>query len=375
MAHIRDKVSADGKATYEVRYRIGGGYERSKTFRTKKEAKAFKVEVEASRYRGGFVDPRAGSITVAKFATEWLNSMFDLGEGTRDFYEMQLRVHIIPRIGHFRLNELSPRDVSLWYQALKVERGKSVAPKAYVRLKAMMNRAVALELISSSPCTIQGGGVEDNAESIAITAEEVFRLASVIKPRYRVAVLLKTFGALRTGELFGLQRSDIDLEGRILRVERQIKEPRGGGFSFTAPKAKKKQKNSKSKRRICLPNFLMEELAQHLEEFSQTGADGLVFPGDKGGPTRRGVWEGQFGKAKIAAGILDVTPHGLRHSGLSLAGAAGSSVAELKEFGGHSSDRAAMMYQHRFEDSGSKVADRLDSIAREAQDQKEEDSE
>jgi hypothetical protein len=70
MVHIEQKALANGGVRYEVRYGIGGGDERSKTFRTK--AKAFQIDNEASRNRGGFVDPRAGSSCVARLATEWL---------------------------------------------------------------------------------------------------------------------------------------------------------------------------------------------------------------------------------------------------------------------------------------------------------------
>lgn len=368
MAHIKKKELADGRVRYEVRHRDSGGKERSQTFKTSAAAKAFKVEVESSKYQGGFVDRRAGLISVGQFSKDVLESKTNLTEKSYWGYERLLRLHINPHLGATRLNELSEHDVVLWNAYLKKERAKSVAPKAYSLLRALLNTAVLRRLISASPCKIEKGGFEDHAKPIVLTAEEVFELAAAMKPRYSGAVLVKTFGALRTGELLGLRRSDFNFETGVLNIQRQLDEPKGGGFSFSYPKW-----NSRGK--IALPQFLLERLVKHNELFAQPGVDGLIFPGDRGGPTRKGVWEEQFVKAKMAAGFPDITPHGLRHSGLSLAGAAGGSIAELQQFARHKTARAAMMYQHPFEDSSRKVAGRFDHMVGDALTQKEEDSE
>ncbi len=62
-------------------------------------------------------------------------------------------------------------------------------------------------------------------------------LADSIEPRLRCLVLLGGFADLRTGELLGLQRRDVDpLHGTVL-VVRQAHELTGLGRVFTAPRS------------------------------------------------------------------------------------------------------------------------------------------
>lgn len=47
-------------------------------------------------------------------------------------------------------------------------------------------------------------------------------------------------------------------------------------------------KSPASVRTVALPNFLAQDLRQHLAEHAQSGKDGLLFVGDRGGVLRRG---------------------------------------------------------------------------------------
>lgn len=51
-----------------------------------------------------------------------------------------------------------------------------------------------------------------------IDAELVFRLADSITPRLRALVIVAGFVGLRTGELLGLRRCDVDLANARLTV-------------------------------------------------------------------------------------------------------------------------------------------------------------
>lgn len=352
MAHIRKRMTARGPK-WDVRYRLGNGSERSETYDTREQAKAAAAKAELSRVRGGLVDPNAGSMTVAAFAEEWLRDHRRLSPDTRGFYAGQLRNHIVPYLGDIRLRDLTRRDVAVWNAELRRTGGKSVAPKAYQRLRAIMNAAVRQELIVQSPCNLQGAGVEHPAEAVVLSPEEVNRLVHAMKPRYRAALLLMTYCALRTGELLGLRRTDIDVEAGVLHVTHQLREFDDGTLSDDGPKWD-------SVGTIAVPGRVMAALVAHMAEFSQPEPDGLVFPGDKGGPTRRNVWEKQFRKAKLAAGLPDVTPHGLRHSGLSIAGDMGASLSQLKDLARHKTARAAIRYQHSYVDGGRRLAEALD---------------
>src|SRR4051794_26650799 len=60
--------------THRASWRDPAGRQRSKTFKTKREANAFLSEVQTALHRGTYVDPDAGRLRFVDFATRWLDS-------------------------------------------------------------------------------------------------------------------------------------------------------------------------------------------------------------------------------------------------------------------------------------------------------------
>jgi integrase len=74
---------------------------------------------------------------------------------------------------------------------------------------------------------------------------------------------------------------------------------------------------------------------------------------------------GGWAKARKAAGLTaELHCHDLRHTGNTLASTAGASTRELMTRMGHSSSRAALIYQHMTSDRDRAVADRLGAMIR-----------
>jgi integrase len=97
----------------------------------------------------------------------------------------------------------------------------------------------------------------------------------------------------------------------------------------------------------ALPPPIMPELASHLREFAQPGRDGLVFVGPRGGQLWRSNFQPTWDSALAKAGVRDELHfHDLRHTGNTLAASSGASLRELVAHMGHSSPRAALIYQH-----------------------------
>ena len=68
-----------------------------------------------------------------------------LAKRTREIYEAQLRLHILPAIdpavpalGTVALTDFTPALVRQWYAALVAKRSASVAAKAYTRLRQIL---------------------------------------------------------------------------------------------------------------------------------------------------------------------------------------------------------------------------------------------
>ncbi len=112
---------------------------------------------------------------------------------------------------------------------------------------------------------------------------------------------------------------------------------------------------------MTFPAELVPELRWHLERFAQPGERGLVFAGPKGATLRRSNFRPIWNAACASAGLPGLHFHDLRHVGGTLA-ATGASLKELMARLGHSSTRAAMIYQHATRDRDQAIAKALGGL-------------
>ena len=96
-----------------------------------------------------------------------------------------------------------------------------------------------------------------------------------------------------------------------------------------------------------------------LEEFTAANPRALVFTSPRGTQLRRSNFNRVWSKAIDAAGLPGIHFHDLRHTGNKMAGDEGASLRELMERMGHSSPRAALIYQHRTMQRDKAIADAM----------------
>lgn len=330
-----------------------------KTYATKTDAEVRLSQLEADISRDVWSDPDAGCVPFGEFAERWLKER-KLEETTRERYETVLRLHVLPILGERFISEITAPKVRSWRAGLLESVGEPTVVKAYQMVRAMMNTAVDDELIKRNPCRIKGADTYDVPERPVLTVREVFAVADAIGERWRALVLLTAFTTLRFGELAALRRRDVDLEARLVRVRRNQAELYSGQLLDKAPKS------NAGFRPVAFPTQIVPDLARHLETFSGKGADGHLFIGPRGGKLRRSNFRDDWVRAKAAAGISsEVHFHDLRHTGNTLASQNGASTRELMTRMGHSTTRAALIYQHMTSDRDRAIADRMgDAVLR-----------
>ena len=103
----------------------------------------------------------------------------------------------------------------------------------------------------------------------------------------------------------------------------------------------------------------MPLVADHLIEHVERGRDALVFSAAVGGHMAPSSLYAVYYPARDAAGRPDLRFHDLRHTGVTLAAAAGATLAELMRRLGHSTPSAAMIYQHAADDRDAAIAEAL----------------
>lgn len=296
---------------------------------------------------------------LSEYGSRWIRE-HRLGERTRDLYESLFRLHIEPILGRVALEDVTSEMVRGWRARVRDEgRSESTTAKAYRLLRAIFNAAVDDGRIKRNPCRIKGADQENPPERPVASVSEVFAIADRINPRYRALVLTAALASLRWGELVALRRGDIDLDEGLIHVRRAMSE-RGGHLEISLPK------NNKT-RTVAVPGVLIEELRRHFEGVG-SDRDALVFTGEHGATPRRGTWRPSVKWSALTESVglpKGFRFHDLRHTGNHLAAQTGASTRELMQRMGHSTVRAAMIYQHATDARSRHLADRLDALVAE----------
>ena len=330
------------------------------TFRTKREADAYLAAVRSDVDRGSWIDPDAGKVTFEEYATRWLAERPQLRPRTRELYEGELRLHILPALGSTELREITPSRIRTW-RADMIFAGKpgaSTIAKCYRLVHAVFATAVEDGIVVRNPCIVKGASTERPAERPVATIAQVFELADAIAAELRAAVLLATFCGLRLGEIRALRVRHLDLLHRTVRIEEQYQELSDGTLVLGPPKT------DAGVRTIVIPQVIIPDLEQHLASVP-LGTDGLLFTTTSGAPMRRATLYTAWGRATKAVGITGLRFHDLRHTGNTLAAATGASTKELMARMGQSSPRAALIYQHATQDRDAAIAAGLSSMIEE----------
>jgi integrase len=292
------------------------------------------------------MDPDAGRIPFGDYAQTWISDQV-LKPRTKELYRGLLKNHLSPAFGNVDLRDIRESDIRRWRKERlaavprqKRPFGSVTVAKAYGLLHAVLNTATDDRLIRRNPCRIKGAGQEDSPERGVISLATLVEVLDRVPPRYRALVLLATFASLRFGELAGLRREQLDLDGCAVRIVTSTAETDDGRLIDDDPKS------SAGRRRVAFPKEIAPELRWHLERFAQPGDGGLVFIGPKGGRLRRSTFRRTWTKAREAVGLPDLHFHDLRHTGNTMAAGQGASLRELMERMGHSSARAALIRQY-----------------------------
>lgn len=326
------------------------------TFASKTAAERWLASVETDLARGQWVDPRSRQLLLSGYAASWLAARPDLKIRTRELYQWLLEKYVVPQLGHLPLDEITPSVVRSWHAGLLRDAAPTPTRQAYSLLRAMLNTAVADELLSRNACTVRGAGVSRAGERTTATVTQVHTLADAVPPRYRKLILLAAWSGARWGELVALSPDRLDLEPGTMTIDRQYVELRNGTLVLDTPKS------AAGVRTVHIPPHLLPELAEHLECYT-TPRSSVVFPNSKDEPIRRASFRSVWLLARRRAGLLELRFHDLRHTGNTLAAATGASTKELMARMGHASMRVALIYQHATTDRDAAIATALSRLA------------
>jgi integrase len=186
-------------------------------------------------------------------------------------------------------------------------------------------------------------------------AEAVAILQGAPAP-YRAAIALGLTG-LRVGEVLGLSLDRLELDARLVTVDRQLQRI-GLELVLTTPKAEKA-------RTIAVPSFVAVELRRHVRDHLPDDADGLLFTGGRGARFRRDQFYVSAWRPALSAAGLDPRGfvfHSLRHFAASSMLAEGAPITAVAGHLGDTVETVASTYAHWLRDDREVPAAVLDRV-------------
>lgn len=254
-----------------------------------------------------------------------------LKPSTQSTYECLIRLHIKPRLGKKRVEEVTTADVQSLHTAMASTARNANFTVAVIR--KMMEWAVTAGLRddTQNPAA-RVGRYRENKRNRFLSETEFAHLWQVLdevesegqRTDAVLAIRLLLLTGRRRGEILGLRWENVDLDAGRLRLS----DSKVGAYTFNlAPE---------------VVQLLSEEKRRRGQS---AGAGGYVIRGRDPDCPLQGLqkfWE----RLRKRAGIPDVRLHDLRHTYASFAAAAGYDLLRIKEMLGHRTIQTTQRYAH-----------------------------
>lgn len=268
--------------------------------------------------RGLNIDPKQ---TIEQFLLSWLEhvaSNRNRAHTIESSYEPIVRLHLIPHIGHHRLNALRPQHVQAMINRLKKDKKPRTVRNVRAVLRRALNQAIAWSLIKENAAEPVELPVAEKPKHHPLNADQAQTLLdTVVSHRLEALFWLALLLGLREGELIGLRIDDIDFDQEAICIEQQIQ--RIDGVFVETP-----TKTGGGAVVLPLPPVLIQVLRAHLarleEELQHPAfrevwkARRLLFPSQRGTPIEASNLWRTFQALLKRAGLPAVRFHDLRHS-------------------------------------------------------------
>lgn len=296
---IERRTTKTGEARYEVRLRAPDGRERSRSFPSRREAKAYEAAELAKQARGEWTDPRRAASPFNTVAAEWLEANPAKRDSTWVRDEVALRKHLLPRFGSTPVGGIDRAAVQRWVNDHSKTHAARTVKRDYGVLRAVMAFAVDRELIGRTPCRGTRLPAVEPTDGHLITSEELAVLAEGLGDLYGVMAYIGAALGLRWGEVAGLRIGRLDLLRCEVTVAEQVVRGKGGRSYLGPPKSRA------GRRTMTMPGWLAEMLAAHLRHRGLSGADtdAFVFVWPGGGHLTYSSWRKHWLLAVRAAGL------------------------------------------------------------------------
>lgn len=332
----------DGRWVAAVSFTDSDGRARQRTVyaKTQKEAIARKQELIKERDGGKLLAP--AKETVGDFLAQWLTDVVPVKRrpATVHVYRSMVTHHLIPALGHIRIDRLRPEHVErMQRQALQAGLTPRTVQLMRSTLAAALNVAVARGRVARNIVELVDGPRIEPYAATVLTATAAKRLMQeAADDRFEAGYHLALYLGLRMGEVLGLRWQDIDWQRKQIQIRVQLAAV-GPPPVFAEPKTRGSRRTLPLIPRLEV--LLKQRHLQQLEDQMKTGTAwqdfDLVFTRPNGLPMHEATCRHIFHRLLRAAELPPMRFHDLRHACATLLAAEGVSARLSMAILGHAS--------------------------------------
>jgi integrase len=215
-----------GRRAYEVTYLDSDGrrrWKRVEGFDNLDAAEAALGGIKQRLRRGERVAPSRQSFS--ELHEEW-KTQLRVSERTLEHYERDMRLHLLPRFGRRKAQEIVVDDVARLIAELERQGLAGWTIRGVLTAASSMYAwAVRRGKLAQNPVAALARGERPPAEGREkriLSREEIGKLLGKAPDPYRIVLATAVFSGLRLMELLGLRWADVDLERGELHVRSQL---------------------------------------------------------------------------------------------------------------------------------------------------------
>lgn len=292
--------------------------------------------------------------TFGHFAQMWFDIYKKpyLREKSQDAIKYVLNHQILPLLGNYRLQDITPMQIQALMAGL-AGKSNSLQSKVLIHPRGIFTVAMENGLVAKSPVSsmLKAGG-KRTEEKIALTPEESqFLLERVTDIRARTFLLIALHTGMRRGEIIGLMWDDIDFQEKIIHVRHNAIIKEKATNISDDPKIKAGRRD--------IP--MSAELERWLAERKSKAHSKFVFTMKNNKPMTQSSYKSMWRHIEKELPDTHVSAHILRHTYITRMFEAGLDIKEIQYLAGHSSvDMTLRVYTHYDQRSRSaKTAERM----------------
>jgi integrase len=326
---------------------------------------------------GAYIEPNR--LTVTGYLSQWLETYAKLNVSAKTFerYEIIVRKHLIPALGHHALARLRPLHIQEYY-AKDLQSGRrngkgGLSAQTVLHhhrvLREALQQGIRWQLIVRNAADATEPPRPVRQERRTLDADQAAQLIDAVRgKRLFIPVLLAITTGMRRGEILALRWDDLDFSAMSLAVRQSVSQTKAG-LLFKQPKT------PKGRRVIALPSLAIDALRRHKTEQAQERLllgpayqeGNLVCANQDGSTWAPDTFTVAFKTFVRSSGLPRVRFHDLRHTHATQLLRQGIHPKVVSERLGHSSVGFTLdVYSHVLPDIQQDAASKLDTVIRAA---------